>query len=199
MNMKTNILGIDVGSVAISIAVIDKNNKFIQTAYNFHKGQIAHSLANMLKEIDLSTIKAIGYTSSTPKILKYGSQTDTRVAYITAAKFLNPGVNALLIIGAEKFGLVSFNERGEYLNYKPNSSCAAGTGNFLDQQAERLNLDNIKEFSDKALANKREIPLIASRCAVFAKTDLIHVQLAFYAEGNIMRRNSLSILHCHFT
>ena len=98
------------------------------------------------------------------------------MAYITAARHLHPGVRSLLIIGAEKFGLVTFDENGEYSNYKSNSSCAAGTGNFLDQQAERLNLENIREFSRIAYDNKGNIPLIASRCAVFAKTDLIHAQ-----------------------
>ena len=178
---KANLLGIDVGSVSLSLAVINEENRIVQTAYAFHNGQIAQSLANLLEGTELSKIKSIGYTSSTPKILKYGEMTDARVAYITAAKWLHPEVNALLIIGAEKFGLVSFNEKGEYLNYKPNSSCAAGTGNFLDQQAERLNFESIKTFSATALANQGDIPMIASRCAVFAKTDLIHVQQEGYS------------------
>ncbi len=181
MTKRKNILGIDVGSIAASIAVIDDSNQIVHTSYTFHKGQIVQSLAKILKEVDLSKIKSVGYTSSTPKILNHGTMSDSRVAHITTAKLLNPGVRALLIIGAEKFGLVTFNKRGEYLNYKPNTSCAAGTGNFLDQQAERLNLKDIKEFSTRALANKEAIPLIASRCAVFAKTDLIHVQQEGYS------------------
>ncbi len=93
-----------------------------------------------------------------------------------AARYFHPDLQALLIIGAEKFGLATFSTTGEYLNFKSNTSCAAGTGNFLDQQAERLNLKNIREFSDLAYSNRGSFPLIASRCAVFAKTDLIHAQ-----------------------
>ena len=181
MVSRKNAIGIDIGSVSISLAVINEYDTIVQTEYTFHKGQIAGCLAHLLEGIDLTQIKSIGYTSSTPKILKAGSVTDSRVAYITAAKMLHPDLNALLIIGAEKFGLVSFTEDGDYLNYKSNSSCAAGTGSFLDQQAERLNLDNIQHFSAMAFANKGNFPMIASRCAVFAKTDLIHAQQEGYS------------------
>ncbi len=181
MNSDYNILGIDVGSVSISLAVIDESNRIVHTAYAFHKGQIAECLTDLLQKIDLSLIRSIGYTSSSPKIFKLGKISDSRVAYITAAKMLHPDVGALLIIGAEKFGLVTFNENGEYLNYKSNTSCAAGTGSFLDQQTERLNIENIQKFSELAYANNGNFPMIASRCAVFAKTDLIHAQQEGYS------------------
>jgi predicted CoA-substrate-specific enzyme activase len=181
MNKRKNLLGIDIGSVSISLAVIDESNRIVQTAYTFHKGQIIESLTNLLGEINLTRIRSIGYTSSSPRILRFGIKTDSRVAYITAAKMLHPDLTALMIIGAEKFGLVSFTENGEYQNYKSNTSCAAGTGSFLDQQAERLNLKNIQQFSAMAFSNKGNFPLIASRCAVFAKTDLIHAQQEGYS------------------
>src|SRR4030042_2856351 len=55
-----------------------------------------------------------------------------------------------------------------------NSVCAAGTGSFLDQQAERLRF-TIEEFSDLALKSKKP-SRIAGRCSVFAKSDMIHLQ-----------------------
>ena len=55
-----------------------------------------------------------------------------------------------------------------------NTICAAGTGSFLDQQANRLHL-TIEEFSQLALKSKTP-PRIAGRCSVFAKTDMIHLQ-----------------------
>ena len=176
MNKRKNALGIDIGSVALSLAILDENKRILQTDYIFHKGQPVKCLTGMLQGIDLSGIRSIGYTSSTPKILKFGTLTDSTVAYITAARMLHPDLQALLIIGAEKFGLVTFTENGRYQNFRSNTSCAAGTGSFLDQQAERLNFENIRDFSVMALNNQGEIPLIATRCAVFAKTDLIHAQ-----------------------
>jgi predicted CoA-substrate-specific enzyme activase len=180
METRKYFLGLDIGSVSLAIVLLDKDFTVIHSSYSFHNGQLTETLRNELHRINLSRVRAIGYTSSTPSILRLGKLTDSRIAYITAARHLHPGLQALLIIGAEKFGLATFNEKGEYLNYRSNTSCAAGTGNFLDQQAERLNLKNIQEFSDLAYSNRGNFPLIASRCAVFAKTDLIHAQQEGY-------------------
>ncbi len=170
----------DIGSVSMAIVLLDKEFTVIHSSYSFHNGQLVENLKKELHLINLNHVRAVGYTSSTPSILRQGKLTDSRIAYITAATHLHPGLQALLIIGAEKFGLATFNDKGEYLNYRSNTSCAAGTGNFLDQQAERLNLKNIQEFSDLAYSNRGNFPLIASRCAVFAKTDLIHAQQEGY-------------------
>jgi predicted CoA-substrate-specific enzyme activase len=178
-------LGIDIGSVTIAVALMDNNKRILHTSYIFHNGQIHENLLKLLREIDLCRLGSIGYTSSTPPIIRQGKALDTRIAFITAARNFHPGLQALLIIGAEKFGLVSFNDNGEYRDYKSNTSCAAGTGNFLDQQAERLNLPNIMEFSKVAYENTKGFPKIASRCAVFAKTDLIHAQQEGYSLGEI--------------
>ena len=183
--MKSNFLGIDIGSVAIGIAVIDEQNRIVHSSYAFHKGQITQTLMDSLAEIELGRLKAIGYTSSCPAIISQGTAVDSKIAYITAAKYFHPEMEALLIIGAEKFGLATFSKTGQYLNFKSNTSCAAGTGNFLDQQAERLNLPGIQDFSRIAWENEGIFPKIASRCAVFAKTDLIHAQQEGYSLGEI--------------
>ncbi|MFO8055655.1 MAG: hypothetical protein R6U19_10920, partial [Bacteroidales bacterium] len=85
-------MGIDIGSVAIGIALIDEHNRILHTDYTIHKGQIREHLLRMLKEIELSNIQFIGYTSSTPAIFKDGKSVDTRVSYITAAKHFHPGL-----------------------------------------------------------------------------------------------------------
>ncbi len=95
---------------------------------------------------------------------------------MAAARHFCPDAVSVLHIGAEKFMLIKFDSNGNYQSAKVNSSCAAGTGSFLDQQAVRLNLSGIEELCDKALKNTEEIPGIASRCAVFSKTDIIHAQ-----------------------
>jgi activator of 2-hydroxyglutaryl-CoA dehydratase len=171
--------------VAITLTVIDEERQVIHAFYDFHKGQIQEKLTDFLNRIELNKIRGMAYTSSTPPIVKYGIPVDSRIAYISASKHFHPQLQALLIIGAEKFGLATFDENGEYLNYRSNSSCAAGTGNFLDQQAERLNLKDISEFSRIAYENTGSYPKIASRCAVFAKTDLIHAQQEGYSLGEI--------------
>ncbi len=185
MSEKTSILGIDIGSISISIAELGQDRRVAHTAYSFHRGAIAVTLADMLGGFDLSRIGGVAATSSSPEILVNAARYDSRVAFITAARALHEKVGSLLIVGGEKFGLVLFDEEGEYLNYRSNTSCAAGTGSFLDQQAARLNLPGIREFSELAFRNAGEIPKIASRCAVFAKTDLIHAQQEGYSLDEI--------------
>ncbi|MBT7152044.1 MAG: CoA activase, partial [Deltaproteobacteria bacterium] len=137
------------------------------------------------KQFNRHEVCKIAISSSTPAIINHATSFDSRICYITAARHLNEKVGSLLIVGGEKFGVVLFDQNGEYLNYRSNSCCAAGTGSFLDQQAKRLNLCGIEEFSEVAYRNSGAIPKIASRCAVFAKTDLIHAQQEGYALENI--------------
>ncbi|MFN8255018.1 MAG: acyl-CoA dehydratase activase [Bacteroidales bacterium] len=173
-------LGIDIGSVCASVVLADQDMNILQTAYIYHQGQIEHHLGNILSNFDGKNLQAVSITSSTPQIINHANSFDNRVCFITASKYFFPEVNGVLIVGGEKFGLALFDKDGNYKTYKSNSSCAAGTGSFLDQQTRRLNLANIEEFNQLAFDNKGNFPKIASRCAVFAKTDLIHAQQEGY-------------------
>jgi predicted CoA-substrate-specific enzyme activase len=178
-------LGIDIGSVSISIVKVDKEKKIVQSSYLSHEGQLIFYLKNTLKEYNLKDIIGIAITSSTPEIIHNAHSFDNRVSFIKATKEIFPNADALLIVGGEKFGLALFDKKGNYRTYKSNSSCAAGTGSFLDQQSRRLNLENIEHFSSLAFQSKGDFPKIASRCAVFAKTDLIHAQQEGYKLSEI--------------
>ena len=87
---------------------MDENKRILHTSYIFHNGRIKENLFTLLGEIDPGHLAGIGYTSSTPSMIKQGKTIDTRIAFITAARNFHPGLQALLIIGAEKFGLVTF-------------------------------------------------------------------------------------------
>lgn len=185
MTPEEKYLGIDIGSVAVSLVLLSSKKEILQTAYEFHEGKIAVTLKNMLNKLKLNEISNIAATSSTPDIIQVSKRYDNRVAMISAAKALHQSIGSLLIVGGEKFGLVLFDEKEQYRKFKSNSSCAAGTGSFLDQQAKRLNLKNISEFGMLAEKNKNDFPKIASRCSVFAKTDLIHAQQEGYSLDEI--------------
>lgn len=179
------ILGIDVGSVSVSIAVTDYRGEIIAHDYRFHYGEIKSVLLEMLKKVDLSTINGVAATSSAPSFIFRNSTYDPQVAIMAAAKHFQPDCRGILHVGGEKFGLISYDENGNYKSYRANTSCAAGTGSFLDQQAGRLNLSGITDLSTKAAENTGNAPQIATRCAVFAKTDLIHAQQKGYSLNEI--------------
>ena len=75
--------------------------------------------------------------------------------------------------------MVQLDAQGHFQNYATNSMCAAGTGSFLDEQAARLGLD----CSYSALVGSVAPPSIATRCSVFAKSDLIHRQQEGYSKA----------------
>jgi predicted CoA-substrate-specific enzyme activase len=180
MKAKNEYLAIDVGSVAISLVLLNHDKEIIQTAYDFHEGRIAGKLIEMISSFDLKRVCSVAATSSTPSFVRSYAVFDNRVSVITAVKALHERVGSVLIVGGEKFGLIQFDENQNYRKFKSNSSCAAGTGSFLDQQCTRLNIGTISEFSKLACSNTGDFPKIASRCSVFAKTDLIHAQQEGY-------------------
>jgi len=172
-----NVIGIDVGSVSLSIVQMGLDGQILGSAYSFHKGNIRQSLQQMQENIDLKQVYGIaGVSSSIGLNADVIHQYNPQLAIIAATKFLQPDAASVLHIGAERFMLIQFDNHGNYQSTRTNSSCAAGTGSFLDQQADRLNLTGAEELCQKALENKESIPDIASRCAVFARTDLIHAQ-----------------------
>ena len=180
MNHHLSFLGIDMGSVAISVAEINSDGKILKTAYQFHHGNIEETFTQMMNDFDPGRIFGIAATSSTPSIIKADRRYDNRVAMIEAARHFHEKIGAILVVGGEAFGLIGFDEKGRYRSFKTNTACAAGTGSFLDQQARRLNLESAAALGEMALSNRGDIPKIASRCAVFAKTDLVHAQQEGY-------------------
>ena len=175
------ILGIDIGSVAISLVHTDTDGNILSSSYIFHQGKIPETLMKLQRDIDLSVIGGIATVSKNwfkaESIRYYDSQT----AIVAAGKKLYPYLGSIMVVGAEKFQLINFDEIGNYEHTATNTSCAVGTGSFLDQQAKRLNLKDVRDLCTIALQNNGEIPDIASRCAVFAKTDLIHAQQEGYS------------------
>ncbi|KJR96445.1 MAG: CoA activase [Desulfobulbaceae bacterium BRH_c16a] len=180
MTSYSAVLGIDVGSVAAGVAVMDNNRQILFSGYAFHHGDIAGTLTGLLKDQDLGSIRYLAATTSTPSSVKTENRLNNRMAEITAAKRYHQSMRGLLVVGGEKFSFSTFDAEGHYLGSAANTSCAAGTGSFLDQQAGRLKLHGIEELSKIACTCTGKCPQIASRCAVFAKTDLIHAQQEGY-------------------
>ncbi|MBE0583594.1 MAG: CoA activase, partial [Desulfofustis sp.] len=181
MQQTGTILGIDVGSVSIGLVVIDRTGQVVYADYRFHRGQVRSLLEEMVcGRFEAECPPLVATTASTPDYVVADRRYDNQVAVIAAARRTVPEAGGVLLVGAEKFSLAVFDEGGSYRGTRSNTSCAAGTGAFLDQQAVRLGLQTADRLGRTALACKTSGPRIASRCAVFAKTDLIHAQQEGY-------------------
>ena len=181
------ILGIDIGSICVHIALIDRLGSVVHTDFKLHKGAIKPCLEALLERISWDQVGYVAVTSDSPAWIKGKHRYDARICAMTAAGRLHDTVGSILLVGGENFGLITFDDENQYRNYQTNASCAAGTGSFLDQQAERLSLKDIGEFCSLAreAGAGDQSPRIASRCAVFAKTDLIHAQQEGYTLAQI--------------
>ena len=175
------ILGIDIGSVSISLVWIDQKGKLNGQDYVLHQGDIRSTLDEILGRFRPEEILGIAAPSGKTGFHRQIRVFDTQVSLIGAVSNLGLKARSILHVGAEKFFLLELSEEGTYSHTSHSSSCAAGTGSFLDQQALRLNLKDTAHLSDMALKNQSAIPDIAARCSVFAKTDLIHAQQRGYS------------------
>ena len=167
-------IGLDAGSVSVKIAVLDAKGNVLETNYVRHKGKLLTTAFELLRNLDHSA--SLSITGSGGKIIAraFGIEPVNEViAQSYSTKRFYPEIRTIIEMGGEDSKLIIL-EDGKVKEFAMNSVCAAGTGSFLDQQAERLRL-SIEEFSESALKSKNP-PRVAGRCSVFAKSDMIHLQ-----------------------
>jgi len=172
------ILGLDAGSVSVKAAVLSLDGTVLKTWYERHLGHPVQAATRLVQRCldESGPVEYIAITGSSGKIIagRLGMDAVNEiVAQAVATARLLPGVRSIIELGGEDSKLILLDEKG-IRDFSMNSVCAAGTGSFLDQQAERLRL-TIEEFGEMALAS-RNPPRIAGRCSVFAKSDMIHLQ-----------------------
>jgi predicted CoA-substrate-specific enzyme activase len=170
------LIGLDIGSVSISLVEMNENGGVLRRETALHGGHVEQTINQLLGTIRDDQHVFIAAAGSVPAGFAPDLKVNSQVALIRGVRERDPDVRNILFVGGEKFGLLSFDGSGEYRRAKGNSGCAAGTGSFLDQQAERLGLSDSAELAAIADTNRGQVPPIATRCAVFAKTDLIHAQ-----------------------
>jgi activator of 2-hydroxyglutaryl-CoA dehydratase len=80
------IVGIDIGSVALSVVVVNEKGAMINSFYQFHSGAISDTLRSILNNIDIRRVSGIAMTLSGPEIFSNVSRYDTQIAMIAAVK-----------------------------------------------------------------------------------------------------------------
>jgi predicted CoA-substrate-specific enzyme activase len=171
-----HIIGLDAGSVSVKGVVLDEAGGVLQRQYRNHRGLPLPVALEILKALAGHGDCLLAITGSAGKLLGeiLGVEPLNEIAaQAYAARKLHPSIKTIIEIGGEDSKLILLDNEG-MKDFSMNSVCAAGTGSFLDQQAERLKL-SIEEFSELSLASRKP-PRIAGRCSVFAKSDMIHLQ-----------------------
>ncbi len=177
-------IGIDVGSVSTNLVAVDTNGDVIMEIYVETEGDpirvVTENLKKMEDEIgDKVSIKGAGTTGSGRELAGalIGADTvnDEITAHKTGAthiadKFTGRRPDTIFEIGGQDSKYISIQD-GIVVDFTMNEACAAGTGSFLQEQAEKLGINIIDEFAELALSSKSPIRL-GERCTVFMEKDL---------------------------
>lgn len=167
-----NCFGIDIGTTFITVFSKEENRVILRKR---HRGKTSSILKKLFAESGTGTLAAFTGKSAGEfsKALgdSYISEASAVKSFIMHTKPFREGSGSIIDIGASSLTRYTV-KNNEITDISSNSLCAAGTGLFLEEQAERLGID-----LEKASAlDIDDPPSIASRCTVFAKSDLIHHQ-----------------------
>ncbi len=171
-----NRLGIDLGTSAVKLALLDERGKLQKWKYRLHHGSPLPILRGLLAEISAGqplgsnvSILLCGIESGLLDLPAVGDI----VALTEGAKRIAPSAAAVIAIGGQSARYIT-GLKNETPQFSENDSCASGTGSFFENQMARLSLP-LAEYSN-LIGQAKSIPRIAGRCSVFAKTDIIHHQ-----------------------
>ncbi len=182
-----NYIGIDIGSISVKAVLMDPSRQILKETYLRHHGQTIEYtikvLQDLLEKEPQQNIAGIAVTGNGGNLVAkiFGAYFINEViAQSKAITTLHPEVRSVIEIGGEDAKLIKIEEDpangGRRLrDFSMNTVCAAGTGSFLDQQAQRLGVSIEDEFGKLAVTSEHP-PRIAGRCSVFAKSDMIHLQ-----------------------
>lgn len=185
-------LGVDVGSVSTNLVILDENNQVIAGTYLRTNGKpivvVQEGLHQIGQEIsDDIEICGVGATGSARYLISLIIGADIVkneiTAHAMAASTVIDDVKTIIEIGGQDSKIIIMRD-GVVTDFAMNTVCAAGTGSFLDQQANRLCIP-IEHFGEYALRAKTPVR-IAGRCAVFAESDMIHKQQLGYNTEDII-------------
>ncbi len=166
-------LGIDIGSTTIKAVVIDDAGELLYSTYMRHGSRIGEKLADIMDELPLllkdKKVKAAITGSAGMSLAEACGIPFVQEVYALsgAVRELEPQTDVVIELGGEDAKILFLTGGVEE---RMNGTCAGGTGAFIDQMATLLNV-SVEELDRLALAHKKIYP-IASRCGVFAKTDI---------------------------
>jgi predicted CoA-substrate-specific enzyme activase len=194
-------LGVDVGSLSTNVVLIDGRNRVIARRYLPTAGRPLEAIQKGLKEIGDEVgarveVKAAGSTGSgrylTGDFVGADRIVNEITAQATAAIAIDPTVDTIFEIGGQDSKFVSV-ENGVVVDFEMNKVCAAGTGSFLEEQAEKLGVRIVGEFGSLALS-ARAPARMGDRCTVFMESDLNTRQQKGAARENLIAGLAYSIV-----
>lgn len=179
---KNYFAGIDVGSTAIKVALVDEHGKMTgehvtPSGSLFHKNSLA-ALAQLLAQCGVQR-EQVRYLIATGYGRKLFKEADDSISEITANAMgafetgkAYGGVRTIINIGGQDSKAIQIDDTGSVVHFVMNDKCAAGTGRFLDVAARNLELD-LEELGEYHFKGSCAPLKINSTCTVFAESEII--------------------------
>ncbi|MCB8816558.1 2-hydroxyacyl-CoA dehydratase [Desulfosporosinus shakirovi] len=166
-------IGLDIGSTTVKIVVLDKEKNILYKNYLRHFSNIRNTVIEVLDDaraiiqghlLTLMVTGSGGYNISRTLEIPFIQEV---IACTNAIKVIIPNTDTAIELGGEDAKITFL---GESIEQRMNGTCAGGTGAFIDQMASLLQTDALG--LNELAKNYHHIYPIASRCGVFAKTDI---------------------------
>ena len=178
-------LGIDIGSVSTNVVLLDDEGRMLKEIYTRTQGRPIEVVTDALAEVEAELgerirVLGVGTTGSGRELIGelVGADTinDEITCHKTGAMFVGRTMldgrvpDTIFEIGGQDSKFISLQD-GVVVDFTMNEACAAGTGSFLEERAEELDIAIKGEFAELALSSRAPIRL-GERCTVFMERDV---------------------------
>ena len=194
-------LGVDVGSISTNVVVIDSQGRVLAREYLMTAGRPLEAITEGLRRVgarigDRVRILGAATTGSgrylTGDFIGADVVRNEITAQATAAAAIDPEVDTIFEIGGQDSKFISLSN-GAIVDFMMNKVCAAGTGSYLEEQAEKLGISIREEFGSLALQSDKPVRM-GERCTVFMESDIVHHQQRGAAKEDLVAGLSYSIV-----
>jgi predicted CoA-substrate-specific enzyme activase len=195
-------LGIDIGSTSTKYALVDESGQIVHKHYIPTQGRPVEAVQSLLEHLRAQAgpglqILGAATTGSGRNVvgdfLKADLVIDEITAHARGAVAVDPAVDTIFEIGGQDSKYVSIRDTHP-LDFDMNKVCAAGTGSFLHELANKLGIDIVGEFQEIALAAERPVKL-AERCTVFMESDLMSYHQKGEARQDLIAGLCYAVVH----
>ena len=166
-------VGVDVGSTTVKMVILDEDNQIIFKDYRRHFSDVKNTVSTLFEDAK-NTLNAAKLKLMITGSAGLGLAESLGVGFVQevvacskAIKKYAPSTDVAIELGGEDAKIMYF---GTSVEQRMNGTCAGGTGSFIDQMSSLLKTD--ATGLNLLATQHKEIYPIASRCGVFAKTDI---------------------------
>jgi predicted CoA-substrate-specific enzyme activase len=195
-------LGIDIGSTTTKYALVTEDRQIIDKHYVHTQGKPIEVTQKLLKRIsdglgDRVAILGVATTGSGRNVVGDFLNADLIIDEITAhargAVEIDRAIDTVFEIGGQDSKYISISNANP-LDFDMNKVCAAGTGSFLHELANKHGINIVGEFQEIALSSDRPVKL-AERCTVFMESDLVSYHQKGVAREDLIGGLCYAIVH----